>query len=83
MSPLILITTDNTTGIPYIISDDNGMPVFHFSAGISHHIGGVYKHGVKMQESSKECSAVSGTGCSSPPGNAENCYYYEQTADRC
>lgn len=43
------------------------MPVFHFSAGISHHTGGVYKHGVKMQESSKECSAVSGTGCSSPP----------------
>ena len=68
------VTPDVKTGIPSIISDDNGMPVFHFCAGTSHHTGGVYQHGVKMQEVSKECSAVSGTGCSSPSGNEENCY---------
>lgn len=33
------VTPDVKTGIPSIISDDNGMPVFHFRTG------GVYIHG--------------------------------------
>ena len=60
--PLIPKTADNKTGIPSIISDDNGMPVFHFLPGISHRTGGVYIHSEKMQEVSKGGCAAFGSG---------------------